>query len=133
MVRGRYKQLLLAQLVLFGAVSSPEELMDPVLRRVDDALDDESLLEAVLEAFRKRHPNSGRRGRYGTPAEVALRMLVLKHLRNWSFETLEWEVKGSIVYRRFCRIDAETVPTRRPWSVSRSSSTVPSCASCSSA
>jgi hypothetical protein len=42
MVRGRYKQLLLAQLVLFGTVTSPEDLMDPVLRRIDDALDDEA-------------------------------------------------------------------------------------------
>jgi len=78
MVRGRFKQLLLAQLVLFGTVTSPKALMDPILRRVDDALEDEVLLESVLEAFRKRRPNSKRRGRYGTPAEVALRMLVCR-------------------------------------------------------
>lgn len=53
---------------------------------------------------------SGRRGRRGTPAEVALRMLVLKHLKNWSYEQLEWEVKGNLVYRHFCRIDAGKVP-----------------------
>ena len=38
------------------------------------------------------------------PAEMALRMLVLKHLKNWSYEQLEWEVKGNLVYRHFCRI-----------------------------
>ena len=53
---------------------------------------------------------SSRRGRRGTPAETALRMLVLKHLRKWSYEQLEWEVTGNIVYRYFCRIDGGKVP-----------------------
>jgi len=37
-------------------------------------------------------------------------MLVLKHLRKWSYEQLEWEVTGNIVYRYFCRIDGGKVP-----------------------
>jgi hypothetical protein len=37
---------------------------------------------------------------------VVLRMLALKHLRDWSHDDLEREVTGSLVYRRFCRIDA---------------------------
>jgi IS5 family transposase len=41
---------------------------------------------------------------------VALRLLVLKELRQWSYEQLEWEVTGNLVYRRFCRIDAGKVP-----------------------
>jgi hypothetical protein len=44
------------------------------------------------------------------PAEVVLRMLVLKQLRDWSYDELEREVTGSLVYRRFCRIDAGKVP-----------------------
>jgi IS5 family transposase len=36
--------------------------------------------------------------------------LVLKHLKNWSYEQLEWEVKGNLVYRHFCQIDAGKVP-----------------------
>ena len=43
-------------------------------------------------------------------AEVALRMLVLKHVRNWSYEALEWEVTGNLVYRYFCRIGGGKVP-----------------------
>lgn len=35
---------------------------------------------------------------------------MLKHLRQWSFRELEREVRGSILYRRFCRIDHEDVP-----------------------
>ena len=51
----------------------------------------------------------------GTPAEVVLRMLVLKHLRDWSYDELEREVTGSLVHRRFCRIDAARVRMPLSW------------------
>jgi IS5 family transposase len=41
---------------------------------------------------------------------VVLRMLMLKHVRNWSYETLEREVRANAVYRTFCRIGMEKVP-----------------------
>ena len=63
------------------------------MRQVDQVLDDEDLVEIVYEALVRRHPKSRTRGRLGTPAEVVLRMLVLKHLRNWSFQLLEQEVR----------------------------------------
>jgi hypothetical protein len=93
MLRRRNGQRGLWEILQFGDLE-PKKQMDPRLRRIDDVLDDESLVDGVLEAMRKRFPESGRRGRRGTPAEVALRMLVLKHLRNWSYEQLEWEVGG---------------------------------------
>jgi IS5 family transposase len=37
-------------------------------------------------------------------------MLVLKHLHDWRFDECEREVRGSLVYRAFCRIDGERVP-----------------------
>jgi len=37
-------------------------------------------------------------------------MLVLKHLHDWSFDECEREVRGSLVYRAFCRIDGQRVP-----------------------
>src|SRR2546425_12112894 len=37
-------------------------------------------------------------------------MLILKHVRNWSYETLEREVRANVVYRSFCRIGMEKVP-----------------------
>src|SRR5260370_14461667 len=109
MLRRRNGQRGLWDLLRFGDLE-PEKQMDPRLRRIDDVLKDDTLVDAVFEAMRSRFPQSGRRGRPGTPAEVALRMLVLKHLKNWSYEQLEWEVKGNLVYRHFCRIYARNVP-----------------------
>jgi hypothetical protein len=87
--------------------------MDPKLQRIDELLDDDTLVDGVVEAMRGRFAQSGRRGRYGTPAEVALRLLVLKHLKDWSYQQLEWEVTGNLVYRYFCRIDGGKVPDEK--------------------
>ena len=111
MIRRRDTQLSFAQLLLFSTtLPQPETLMDPVLRRMDLLLEDERLVDEVVQVLRRRHAQSTRRGRYGTPAEVVLRMLVLKHVRQWSYEALCREVTGSFVYRRFCRVDAGRVP-----------------------
>src|SRR2546422_3607447 len=80
------------------------------MRVVDELLEDEELVDAVYEAQGQRHPQSRLRGRQQTPAEVALRVLILKHVRNWSYETLEREVRANVVYRSFCRIGMEKVP-----------------------
>ena len=56
------------------------------MRQADQVLDDDELLEAVYQAQGKRRPKSRCRGRKQTPAEVLLRLAVLKHVRNWSFE-----------------------------------------------
>jgi len=87
-----------------------EELWEPWMRMVDQLLEDEELVGAVYEAQGKRHPESRQRGRRQTPAEVVLRMLILKHVRNWSYEVLEREVRANVVYRSFCRIGTEKVP-----------------------
>jgi Transposase domain (DUF772)/Transposase DDE domain len=80
------------------------------LRRIDTLLEDEAVIETVAEALEARWPQSRRRGRPGTPAEVVLRMLILKHLFDWSYDDLEREVRANLVYRAFTRIDAEEVP-----------------------
>ena len=89
------------------------ELWEPWMRVVDELLEDEELLEVVYEAQGKRHPHSRTQGRCQTPAEVALRMLILKHVRNWSYEVLEREVRANVVYRTFCRIGTEKVPDEK--------------------
>jgi len=86
------------------------ELWEPWMREVDEILEDDELLSAVFEAQGERRPQSHRLGRHQTPAEVVLRLLILKHVRNWSYETLEREVRANLVYRNFCRIGLEKVP-----------------------
>jgi IS5 family transposase len=88
---------------------SIDDCWEPWMRKADEVLDDEELIDTVYEALRRRRPKSATRGRKGTPAEVAVRMLVLKHMRNWSFETLEREVRANMVYRVFTRVGAEKV------------------------
>src|SRR5262249_18060552 len=85
----------------------------PVLKQLDAILDDEALVDEVFALLAGRHEESARKGRPSTPAEVVLRMLVLKHLRRWTYEQLQWEVTGNYVYRRFCRIDGGDVPDEK--------------------
>src|SRR5499426_4818084 len=106
MVRRAYRQRSLVEVLLPDA----DKLWDPTLRRIDEWLDDEVLVDRVADALAQRHSESRRRGRLGTPATVVLRRLVLKHLHDWSFDECEREVRGSLVYRAFCRIDGECVP-----------------------
>jgi len=106
MVRRAYAQRSVFEVLL----PDGDKLWSTELRAIDEILDDDVLVDLVDAALRRRHPLSGRRGRLGTPATVVLRLLVLKHLRDWSFDDCEREVRGSLVYRAFCRIDCERVP-----------------------
>jgi IS5 family transposase len=106
MVRRAYRQRSLVEVLLPDA----DKLWDPTLREIDTLLEDDVLIDRVTEALAQRHPHSRHRGRLGTPADVVLRMLVLKHLHDWSFDECEREVRGSLVFRAFCRIDGERVP-----------------------
>jgi IS5 family transposase len=87
-----------------------DDLQEAWMRQADALLDDDQLLAAVYEALATRHPKSRTRGRRGAPAEMVIRLLVLKHLRNWSYATLEREVRTNLVYRAFTRIGGGKVP-----------------------
>jgi IS5 family transposase len=80
------------------------------MKHADQLLADPEIVAAVYEALAKRHPQSRNRGRPGTPAEVVLRLLVLKHMRNWSYWVLEREVRANLVYRDFTRVGGEKMP-----------------------
>jgi len=80
------------------------------LRRIDTALEDDAVIDVVAQALETRWPQSRHRGRLGTPADVVIRMLILKHLFDWSYDDLEHEVRANLVYRAFTRIDAGDVP-----------------------
>jgi IS5 family transposase len=106
MVRRRERQRSLWEVVLPDA----DKLWPADLRRIDRLLDDAAVLDPVVEALEQRWRQSRRRGRGGPPAEVVLRMLLLKHLYRWSYDTLEHEVRANLVYRAFARIGAGAVP-----------------------
>ena len=91
------------------------DLREHWMEAADRVLADEEIVTAVYEALGKRHPRSRSRGRKGVPAEVVLRLLVLKHVRNWSYEVVEREVRPNLVYRDFTRVAAARCPTPRPW------------------
>jgi transposase, IS5 family len=110
MIRLRHQQRSLWEGLFAKEVA---ELWEPWMRIVDELLEDDELLDVVYDAQGKRHPQSRVRGRQQTPAEVALRILILKHVRNWSYEVLEREVRGNVVYRSFCRIGMEKVPDEK--------------------
>jgi IS5 family transposase len=82
----------------------------------DEVLADEEIVAAVYEALGKRHPKSRCRGRRGTPADVVLRLLILKHIRNWSYEVLEREVRANLVYRDFTHVGAGKMPDAKTMS-----------------
>jgi IS5 family transposase len=80
------------------------------LRKIDTLLEDEAVIEVVAQGLEARWPQSRRRGRFGTSAEIVIRMLILKHLFDWSYDDLEREVRANLVYRAFTHIDAGEVP-----------------------
>jgi IS5 family transposase len=85
-------------------------LWEPWMVEADRLLDDKNLIEVVFEAQGQRHEHSATQGRAQTPAETVLRLLLLKHVRNWSFDTLEREVTLNLAYRDFARIGLSKVP-----------------------
>src|SRR5712691_4221126 len=80
------------------------------MRDADRLLDDPELVNIVHQVLLKRRPKSRTRGRLSTPAEVVLRLMVLKHLRNWSYGVLAREVRANLVYRQFTRIAHHQMP-----------------------
>jgi IS5 family transposase len=106
MVRRRQRERSLFEVLL----PDGHKLWPDWLRRIDTLLEDEAVIEVVAQALEARWPQSRRRGRPGTPAEVVIRMLILKHLFDWSYDDLEHEVRANLVYRAFTHIDANEVP-----------------------
>ena len=67
----------------FGDGLNAEEVADlweDWMRHVDTVLEDPVLLGLAYEALACRWKNSRTRGRKGTPVDVVVRLLVLKHM-----------------------------------------------------
>jgi IS5 family transposase len=107
MIEMRRRQLSFGDGLIAEEVS---DLREDWMKHADEVLADEEIERIVYEALAQRHPNSRSRGRRGTPADVVLRLLTLKHIRNWSYEELEREVRANLVYRDFTRVGGGKMP-----------------------
>jgi len=105
MLRDRYDPI-----DVFALVPALSRQMEPVLTQLDDLLDDDTLFQLVRADLAKRYPRTLTAGRPSTPAEVILRMLVVKQLYGWSYEQTEQWVGDSLVLRQFCRVYLQPVP-----------------------
>ena len=99
-----------------------EGLQENWMRHVDGVLQDEAILSAVHQALANRCRNSSSHGRPGYPAEVVLRLLILKHVRIGAMRF--WSAKSGPTW--CTTTSAVSGPARclrpRPWAagVSRS-------------
>ncbi|MGY4286699.1 IS5 family transposase [Bradyrhizobium sp. LM2.7] len=107
MIKMRRAQLSFGDGLITEEVS---DLREGWMEHADRVLADEQIVAAVYEALARRHPKSRSRGRLGAPAEMVLRLLILKHIRNWSYGVLEREVRANLVYRDFTRVGAGKTP-----------------------
>ncbi|MFI5091425.1 MAG: ISNCY family transposase [Terriglobales bacterium] len=87
-----------------------DDLREDWMKHADRVLEDDAIVTAVYEALATRHPKSRTRGRLGAPAERVLRLLILKHVRNWSYAVLEREVRANLLYRDFTKVGAAKMP-----------------------
>ena len=99
-----------APMNFFELVPKLELQFEPELAELDRLLEDDELFSMVKADLAKRYPNSGKLGRYSTPVEVILRMLVVKRLYDFSYEQTERFVNDSIVLRQFCRLYLQRAP-----------------------
>jgi transposase, IS5 family len=85
--------------------------LEPKLIELDRLLDDPKLLLAVTNDLAQSAPEALGNGRRSTPAEVTLRMSVVRRLMGWSYERAYQEIDGSLKWRWFCRIYDQSVPS----------------------
>jgi transposase, IS5 family len=95
---------------LFDSILKLTNQMDPVLAEIDQLLEDEALYQLIRNDLAKRYPMTEQTGRNSTPVEVILRILAVKRLYGLSYEQTEYQVRDSLVLRKFCRVYFNEVP-----------------------
>ena len=95
---------------MFAPVPELAGQTDPELKALDVLLDDDQLFGQVKRDLARRFPHTTDRGRHSTPVEAIVRLLLVKHLHNWSFQETEERVADSLVLRWFCRVYFRRVP-----------------------
>jgi IS5 family transposase len=95
---------------VFARVPQMAQRIDPVLKELDQLLDDDVLYRQVRADFGKRYRWTLVHGRHSTPVEVILRLLIVKHLHQWSYQDTEEQVDQNLILRWFCRLYWAPVP-----------------------
>src|SRR6266496_6035735 len=95
---------------VFVRVPQMAERIDPVLKQWDRLLEDDELYQQIRADFGNRYRFTLVHGRHSTPVEVLLRMLILKHLYQWSYQETEEQVDQNLILRWFCRLYWAPVP-----------------------
>lgn len=95
---------------VFTCVPELASQTDPVLRRLDPLLDDDVLYGTVRADLSRRYPQTLWHGRHSTPVEVVRRLLIIKHLYDWSYRDMEERVADRLVVRWFFRVYVQRVP-----------------------
>jgi IS5 family transposase len=95
---------------VFARVPQMAQRIDPVLKELDQRLSDDALYRQVRTDFGKRHRWTLVHGRHCTPVEVLLRLLIVKHLHQWSDQDTEEQVDQNLILRWFCRLYWAPVP-----------------------
>jgi transposase, IS5 family len=84
MIEPCYQQRTLYEQTVESFLPDQKKLLwEDWMLKVDGLLEEDELVEIIYRALQRRRPQSGTRGRKATPAEAVLRLLVLKHLKNW--------------------------------------------------
>jgi transposase, IS5 family len=95
---------------VFARVPEVAAQTDPVRKALDRLLEDDELYQQVRADLGKHYRFTLVHGWHSTPVEVILRLLICKHLYQWSYRETEERVGDSLVLRWFCRVYFETVP-----------------------
>ena len=84
--------------------------MDPILKKVDEFLDDHPELEELVRKdleWGLKNPNTGRKGI--TPGQT-LRSYILKRIKNWDYRELRERIADGYTLRVFTRFYGAPVP-----------------------
>ena len=87
--------------------------MEPELAAISQLLDRKAELLTLVATDLRRGMKQPDKGRDGMSAEQALRSLVLKQIKNWSFREVRERIADGLTLRAFTRFGAVVVPTHK--------------------
>ena len=99
-----------ASLFFFAFAKEVSAIKDVTLDELDGLLQDGELLALTAKKLGGRCLRSKDFGRPGIAPDRLLRCVVLKHFKSWSFRQLEYELRHSLLYRRFTRFFEDPIP-----------------------